>query len=240
MGMRLLGPVFLIGGQDYNAVYLDWPANDCNVYLVDTGDTLVMVDCGCGESLEGIMDNVEEMDFDVRDISHLLLTHEHFPHAGAAHGLQKMGVEVVAGRAAAEAVMSGDLRTAAYHYHRKFPPCQEVHPLADGESIEVGRCQFRAMALPGHSPGSMGYELVTEGRRMLFCGDVVRSPALEGFRNRLDYDGALYLDSLKRLLQDPPDVLYPGHGPFCLSRARSWIAEELKKLLSSSPALPQR
>ena len=27
MGMRLIGPVFLVGGQDYNMTYLDWPAN---------------------------------------------------------------------------------------------------------------------------------------------------------------------------------------------------------------------
>jgi glyoxylase-like metal-dependent hydrolase (beta-lactamase superfamily II) len=58
------------------------------------------------------------------------------------------------------------------------------------------------------------------------------SPLLDSFRSRLDYDKKAYVKSLQRLLDDPPDVLYPGHGPFCLSDAHVWIEEELKKLLA--------
>lgn len=232
MAMRLLGPVFLIGGQDYNMVYLDWPANDANVYLVNTGDTFVMVDCGCGESLPGILQNVKQMEFDPRDISHLLLTHEHLPHAGAAEAVRKMDVEVVGGEAAAEAVRSGDLHTAAYHYHRKFTPCEQMTVVDDGEEIVVGGLGLKALYLPGHSSGCVGYEMVAEGQRILFCGDVVRSPLLESFRDRLDYNWEAYVASLEMLLDNPPDVLYPGHGPFCLSCGRIWIEEELKKVLA--------
>ena len=232
MSMRLIGPVFLIGGQDYNRVYVDWPANDANVYLVDTGDTFVMVDCGCGESLPGILENVERMEFKVRDISHLLLTHEHFPHAAAAEAVRRMEIEVLASEAAADAVRAGDLRTAAYHYHRHFPPCEKVTVIEDGQTVQVGGLGFQAVSLPGHSPGCMGYELLVEDVRMMFCGDVVRGPLLESFRNRLDYDRQAHAESLKRLLEDPSDVLYPGHGPFCLSDGHVWIEEELKKLLS--------
>lgn len=232
MAMHLLGPVFLIGGQDYNMVYVDWPANDANVYLINSGDTFLMVDCGCGDSLPGIMGNVTEMEFDVRDINHLLLTHEHFPHACAADAVRKMGIEVFASKAAADALGAPDLRTAAFHYHRKFPACQDVTVLGDGEEIVVGELTLTAIALPGHSAGCMGYETVVGNRRMLFCGDVVRSPLLKSFRNRVDYDQEAYAQSLEGLLEDPPDILYPGHGPFCLSDAHVWIEEELKRVLA--------
>mgnify|MGYP006282045055 FL=1 len=232
MGMRLLGPVYLIGGQDFHSVYLDWPANDSNVYLVDTGDDLIMVDCGCGESLEHILSNVEEMDFDLHDLTHLLLTHEHFPHAGAAQALEKMDVEIVCSESAAQAVQAGDLRTAGYHYHRPFLQCGECTTVGDGEVIALGRMEITARALPGHSPGSMGYEFFASDRKMLFCGDVVRSPELRTHRDRPGYDHYLYLESLRKLLEDPPHVLYPGHGPFCLSRGDVWIQAELKKLLA--------
>jgi len=233
MGMRLLGPVFLVGGQDYNMVYLDWPANDCNTYLVDTGETFVLVDCGCGESLPGILMNLKEMEFDPRGISHVLLTHAHLPHAGAAEELRRAGAEVLASRQAAEAVRSGGIATAAYQYHRRFPAVKQVTELADGQTVAVGDVQFRAVALPGHSPGSMGYEMVCGRRRMLFCGDAVRSPLLEQFRGRPGYDAQAYRRSLAGLLEDPPDVLYPGHGPFCLSHAREWIGEEFTRLLAA-------
>lgn len=236
MAMRLIGPVYLVGGQDFNMVYLDWPANDCNSYLIDTGDPLVLIDCGCGESLSGILGNVDEMEFEVGDISHVFLTHAHIPHCGGAEDLRKNGVEVVACAATAEAVRSGGPATVAYHYHRRFTCVEEVTEMADGETTTLGAWEFRAISLPGHSADCMGYEVACEdGRRMLFCGDVVRSPDMEQFRNRLDYDRQAYVETLIRLLDNPPDILYPGHGPFCLSKTEQWIGEELKKVLSAAP-----
>jgi metallo-beta-lactamase class B len=233
MGMRLIGPVYLVGGQDFNMVYLDWPANDCNSYLLNTGDPLVLIDCGCGDSLPGILANLREMEMDPRDVSHVLLTHAHLPHAGAADDLQRNGVEVLAGPLAAQAIRAGSRGTAAYHYHRRFQPVQAVTEMNDGDSLTLGTCEIRLIALPGHSADSVGYEVTHEGRRMLFCGDAVRSPAMEQCRDRVDYDAEAYLATLERLLDDPPDVLYPGHGPFCLSKPDHWIEEELKKLLRS-------
>jgi len=199
VAMRLLGPVYLIGGQDFNRVYVDWPANDANVYLIDTGDTFLMVDCGCGDSLPGILQNVEEMD----------------------------------------AVRAGDLRTAAFCYHREFPACEgPVTVLEDGQQLEVGAVRLKVLALPGHSPGSAGFELTLDRQRVLFCGDVVRSPLLRSRRDRFGYDRSAYVRSLERLLEEPPDVLFPGHGPFCLSHGRAWIEEELRNILSRGPTRP--
>jgi len=233
MGMRLIGPVYLVGGQDFNMVYLDWPANDCNAYLVDTGETLVMFDCGCGESLSGILGNIREMSFDLHDLSHVFLTHAHMPHCGGAEDLRRNQVEVVASALTAAAVRSGGLATAAYHYHRRFTPVEKVTEMADGEEVTIGACAIKAFQAPGHSADSTAYAVTHEGRRMLFCGDVVRAPSMEQFRTRPDYDKAAYLETLTRLIEDPPMVLYPGHGPFCVSRTEHWIGEELKKLLAA-------
>jgi len=102
-----------------------------------------------------------------------------------------------------------------------------------GDDVTANVRTIRAVPLPGHSADSMGWEATCEGRRMLFCGDAVRSPAIPQHRDRLDYDGETYARTLMGLLDDPPDVLYPGHGPFCLSKTEHWIAEELRKLLGT-------
>jgi len=229
--MQLVGPVYLVGGQDFNMVYLDWPANDSNTYVINTGDPLLLIDCGCGESWPAILNNINQAGCDTRDITHLFLTHAHMPHAGAAETIRRNGVEVLASAAAAEAVQTGGLPTVAYEYHRRFLRVQQVTQMQDGEEMTLGACQVRAIHLPGHSPGSMGYEVIHDGRRMLFCGDAVRSPLLEQHRGRLGYDAEEYAKTLVRLLEDPPDVLYPGHGPFCVSKTEHWIGEELRKLL---------
>ncbi len=233
MSIHLIGPVFLVGGQDYNLTYLDWPANDCNTYLIDTGDPLLLIDCGCGESLPTVYENVRAVEAEITDITHLFLTHAHVPHAGAAETVRRAGVEVLAGPAAAETLKAGGPQTAAYEYHRRFLAVQEITQLEDGQEIEMGRCKITVRHLPGHSAGSVGYELMHEGRRMLFCGDAVRSPLLDQRRARPDYDHDAYRETLLGLLEDPPDLLFPGHGPVCMSRATQWIGEEFRKLLET-------
>ncbi|MFW6044122.1 MAG: MBL fold metallo-hydrolase [Planctomycetota bacterium] len=233
MSMRLIGPVYLVGGQDFNRVHLDWQANDANVYLVDTRDTFILVDCGCGESLPGILANVEDMGFDVEDISHVLLTHAHLPHAGGAGDLERMQVEVMASERAAAAVQEGDLRTASFTYGREFPPYDgEITVLEHGDKIGVGEVEMEVIALPGHSPGHLGFEMIEENTRLIFCGDVVRSPALTQRRDRFGYDVSTCVESLIKLMDRLPDVLYPGHGPFCLSDGQRWVEAELQKTLS--------
>jgi glyoxylase-like metal-dependent hydrolase (beta-lactamase superfamily II) len=171
------------------------------------------------------------MGMEVDDLSHLLLTHAHLPHAGAAEALRKMGVEVLCTSSAAEAIHSGGLGTAAYHYRKTFPVCREATELEGGDTVEAGRVTLTAVELPGHSPGHAGFWLQASNRLMLFCGDAVRSPDLQTYRDRPGYDPDLYLQSLKKLLDRPPEVLYPGHGPFCLSHGESWVQAELTKVL---------
>ncbi len=236
--MRLIGPVFLVGGQDYNMTYLDWPANDCNTYLIDTGDPLVLVDCGCGESLSAILGNVKEMGFRPRDITHVLLTHAHLPHAGGAEAMRRNGAQILASAQAAAVVRRAGIETSAYHYDHEFLPVEKVTELADGEELSLGRFTVRALALPGHSSSCIGYRLTMENREVLFCGDAVRSPGLPQTRGRLDYSHQDYVQTLCSLLDDPPDVLYPGHGTFCLSHAEHWIGAELRTLLASRTTSP--
>jgi glyoxylase-like metal-dependent hydrolase (beta-lactamase superfamily II) len=233
MVLSILGPVSLVGGQDYNVVYLDRPDNDCNCYAVNTGDPIVLVDCGCGESLPGILQNMREMGWDPGDVSHVLLTHAHIPHAGAAEDLRRMGVEVVGSARAAALLREAAPETVAYEYERRPCPVEQVTAVQDGDELEFGRMVFRVVETPGHGGGGVCYEITAADRRILFTGDTVRSPLLPGRRNRLDYDAEAYRDSLLRLLEDPPEALMPGHGPFCLAKAHHWIGHELSRLLAA-------
>ncbi|MEE4544732.1 MBL fold metallo-hydrolase [Streptomyces sp. V4-01] len=78
----------------------------------------------------------------------------------------------------------------------------------------------RAVALPGHTPGSVAYLFADRG--LLFTGDaVVTHDALVGATGpRLvcrgfTHDGSAALASLDRLATLPPSLLLPGHGePF--------------------------
>ncbi|MBA2296131.1 MAG: MBL fold metallo-hydrolase [Actinobacteria bacterium] len=53
-------------------------------YLVDTGEGLALHDCGPASSLPGLRDALAARGVDARDVRHLLLSHIHLDHAGAA------------------------------------------------------------------------------------------------------------------------------------------------------------
>ena len=230
--MRLLKDVFLVGGLDYHLTFTDWPSNDANAYLIDTRDTLVLVDCGCGETLPEILANIQEHGLDARDLSHLLLTHEHLPHCGAAQALEKMKVTAVAHEAAAEAVRAADRRTGTLHYHKPLAPVEVAMPVKDGDTFEVGAASFRVLHLPGHSPGSCAYELLIADKRIFFAGDLAFCSGRLGRRDHFGYDAGKHEESIIRLREEEPEILMPGHGPMSLGNAATWLEEALLGLLS--------
>jgi glyoxylase-like metal-dependent hydrolase (beta-lactamase superfamily II) len=57
------------------------------VYLVDTADGPALHDCGPASTLPRLSDGLGERGLELRDVRHLLLSHIHLDHAGAAGAL---------------------------------------------------------------------------------------------------------------------------------------------------------
>ncbi len=224
--MHLFPDIYQVGGLDCQLTVTDWDSRDCNVYVVDTGEGLVMIDCGCGETLPEIIENMRDLyDLKVADISHLLLTHAHFNHAEAAHALKANKVLVVAHRDAAEVLESGDGRTGWYAFHKQFVPTEADRKVEDGDVIEVGRCQFEVLSLPGHALGHVAYRLIQNRRSSTFTGDAIFPNGELGRRFTPDFDPDAYQRSLARLLDEKLDAVLPGHGLVCMKRAHIWVEE---------------
>jgi glyoxylase-like metal-dependent hydrolase (beta-lactamase superfamily II) len=234
MHIRILRDVYMVGGQDSHLVYLDWDAGDGNVYIVDTGDTQVLIDCGCGETLPMILENIKGAEFDLKDISHLILTHEHFPHAAGADAVQRMGVEVVAAAATVEAWGRPDpVATLAFRFHREPVRASIGRRAEDDEIFTVGRCDFRFLLSPGHSAGGLSVLVTLQEGIVLFSGDTVLPPVYPVGAAGPDADPALELKSLRRLLDERPDVVLPGHGWPCLSHGHAWIESRIAALVDA-------
>ena len=54
------------------------------VYVVETDDGLALFDCGPATTLPRLKEGLRERGLELEDIRHLLLSHVHFDHAGAA------------------------------------------------------------------------------------------------------------------------------------------------------------
>lgn len=92
------------------------------------------------------------------------------------------------------------------------PPADVL--LHDGDELRVGKLTFRALHVPGHTPGGTAFYVEeANGAPALFCGDTL----FAGSIGRTDLPGGRH-DQLipairERLLCLPHEtIVYPGHG----------------------------
>jgi glyoxylase-like metal-dependent hydrolase (beta-lactamase superfamily II) len=80
---------------------------------------------------------------------------------------------------------------------------------------------LRAVFTQGHAPDHLCYYL--EEERAIFTGDVILGAGTTVIPDDTG-DLGQYMDSLRRLLQLDPDLIYPAHGPV-IRNAREKIQE---------------
>lgn len=63
--------------------------NDENSYVLEMKTGLILFDCGCGDILNQIFENMQYWGLNPDDIKYCLLTHPHLDHTEGAHLLKK-------------------------------------------------------------------------------------------------------------------------------------------------------
>jgi glyoxylase-like metal-dependent hydrolase (beta-lactamase superfamily II) len=209
----------------------------CNLYLVEDGGKLVLVDAGAPRDWDLLVRTLTTLGRGLDSLDAVLITHAHSDHTGFAERARTSTNAPVWIHQADAAVAKGakpgknDGKASSYllrvEFYRtlfsltrrgatKLIPIQEVSTFGDGETLQVpGRP--RAVHAPGHTPGSAA--LLLEGRRVLLTGDVLatRNP-LTGrvgpqiMPSGLNRDTQQALRSLDVLDGIRADVLLPGHG----------------------------
>ena len=191
-----------------------------NVYGIDFPEEnrMVLIDTGLDETDRiQIQETMKTWGLEKRQISDVFLTHAHFDHAGNAFWFEKAGAHVWAGEADADSIEKGDVHTIFFAYGKPFPTCQKVRRLKDGEKILLNdSCKLNCFYTPGHTKGSMCYEFVGKGKKILFTGDFLQAGEEDGSVRmgiRVDpgYSFKEYLSSVKRMMNVESKAVLPGH-----------------------------
>jgi glyoxylase-like metal-dependent hydrolase (beta-lactamase superfamily II) len=128
------------------------------------------------------------------NVAKVLETHGHWDHIQAVPAVRDAGIDV--GVTAEDASM--------------LPSYDFV--LEDESVLEVGRLKLRTIHTPGHTPGSMCFEL--EGSPVLFSGDTL-FPGGPGNTSFQGGDFPTIISSIEdRLFSrlSPETIVMPGHG----------------------------
>ena len=225
ISMKLTDSVYLVGGPAYGLS----PAGDCNVYLVDCGSDLALIDGGGGNGVKRILENVRGDGFDPKKIKVVFLTHCHFDHIGGAHELKQIvKCRLVAHRLDGKAITELDenvLMDMAHARGLDFKAPKLDGLLEDGDHIHIGDASFDVIHTPGHTPGCISIKMIErDGKVAVFPGDIASTNGRLGFINGPGFDLPEWKRSIKRLISLKPDRIYPGHNTFMVSGA----TEDLK------------
>ncbi len=233
-----------------------------NAWLIRGRDSWLLVD-----TLNGIERLSDALPPEARATLTVVLTHGHADHAGSAHEFARVLAPAIEaeGIAAADPMttlagpgyatdslaglivgpprLSGPLVTAPPPSGAPGfcgpRPVALAGRLAEGDRIDLGARAFTVIALPGHSPGSIG--LYDPAAQLLIAGDAIYEGGLVDDLHHSDR--AAYRATMQRLLSLPVTHVWPGHGTaFDGARmrrlARDWL--ETRRAKPSRYALAPR
>ena len=132
------------------------PGGGCSSYLVEDGDTKILLDCGSG-ALSRLLEHIPLTKLDA-----IVLTHMHTDHAGEIH-LIRDALEFGQGRMPMP-VFSPETNTLQY---AAFRPTETT----DGMTVRIGTLTLRFVEVR-HAGPAMGVRITdANGRALFYTGD---------------------------------------------------------------------
>jgi glyoxylase-like metal-dependent hydrolase (beta-lactamase superfamily II) len=207
-------------------LYFQSVSHSIAAYLVEGPAGPVLVETGPTSTLPMCLAGLASLGYRPADIQHVLVTHIHLDHAGAAGWWANQGAQVyVHYLGAPHLIDPGRLLASATRIYGNqmdtlwgqiIPaPAEKITPLRDGDSIHAAGLTFTALETPGHARHH--HTLLLD--KIAFTGDAAgMSIPPAGFVDLPapppEFDREAWQDTIQRLLALPLDTIYPTHfGP---------------------------
>lgn len=157
---RMVGPVSYVGTAELGC------------YLLRGSKGHILLNTGLADSPPLILASLKALGVDPKDIKVMLTNQAHYDHVGGFAALQRLtGAQVWA--TAADALLLRDGGASDPSHFTGFAPVKVDRVLKDGERLTLGELDLTVIETPGHSPGSVSYQLTFQeggqARTLLFA-----------------------------------------------------------------------
>ena len=180
---------------------------ECNCTVLACGDTKDAVVIDPGGEVERIAQIVDQYDLTVRAIIH---THAHLDHIYCTRDVREAHGGTVCLHKGDAFLYDGFAMQAAMFGWKVGGTTPVERWIEHGDEIEMGKRTLSVVHTPGHTPGSVCFEV--EG--LLFSGDTLFRRSI-GRTDLPGGDSKLIQQSIRERLytRDLDTLVIPGHGP---------------------------
>jgi glyoxylase-like metal-dependent hydrolase (beta-lactamase superfamily II) len=192
-------------------------------YLIRYGDGAVLIESGPGSTLAALEAGLAKEGLSPRDVTHVLLTHIHLDHAGAAGWLARQGAQIYVHPVGAPHMLDPEklIASATRIYGDKMEtlwgeflpvPEDKLHMPQDADEIVIGNLRFVTINTPGHAEHHYCYLF----EDVCFTGDVggVRIPGYQYLRIPMvppELHLERWRESMRRLREEKFARIAPTH-----------------------------
>lgn len=195
----------------------------CNGLAVSTDDGTILIDCNLpGDALDKLLGAIDQ------PVKAYYVTHMHLDHASNIADVEARGIPVYAPEP--ELKYISDFKTLLldsgaidfgvekemkhlFNSIFKYRNIRDISGYTPGMEIAAGSVVIRSVPLPGHSPGHTGFQIIDEGKTLLFTTDtgLEKLGAWYGFRY---CSISRYRESVNHLLNlyKEGDILMGSHS----------------------------
>lgn len=213
-------------------------------YLIRHNDGAVLIESGPGSTLPALQAALAKEGLSPHDITHVLLTHIHLDHAGAAGWMAQQGAKIYVHPVGAPHMLQPDrlIASAARIYGDRMQslwgeflpvPKDQLIVAKDEETISIGPLQFTPINTPGHAEHHYAYVF----EDICFSGDVggVRIAGYQYLRVPMpppELHIERWHESISRLRKLKFNIIAPTH--FGMFDDVAWQLDEVDKGLDTA------
>jgi glyoxylase-like metal-dependent hydrolase (beta-lactamase superfamily II) len=214
-----------------------------NAYLIEGTEGNMLIDPGwnTADAYGVITSELKHYGFNLKDITHIVITHIHPDHCGLAGKIRQFsGAEIYINEMEASMLSSRymevdelikdtldmllangvpdkeavTLSKASLPARQLVVPIPEYNAIGNGDIISFDPFEFKVISTPGHSPGHIS--LYEPRKKFLFTGDFILpeiTPNISLHPQSGENPLKDYLESLEEVYDMEINFAFPGHGP---------------------------